>query len=134
MRTGFRLRRAIQPVALLASGLGILHAGSAALAQNQVFIVESEHQKNIPPFQPTHVTLDQRKLTPRGHRELITAFAAEQGFARRPLPLDSRGLMLHANGDLKPDGLDYEELLQRKGVSSKAGDRLVISDIRIEAN
>jgi hypothetical protein len=136
MRTGFRLRRALQPVALLASGLGILHADLAALAQSQsqVFIVESEHQKNIPPFQATHVTLDDRKLTPRGHRELITAFTAEQGFARRPLPLDSRGLLLRANGDLKPDGLDYEELLQRKGVSSKAGDRLVISDIRIEGN
>jgi hypothetical protein len=133
MRTGFRLRGAFQPVALLASGLGILHAGSAALAQTQVFVVETEHQKNIPPFQPTHVALDDRKLTPRGHRELITAFAAEQGFARRPLPLDSRGLLLHANGDLKPDGLDYEELLQRKGISSKAGDRLVITDVKIEA-
>lgn len=134
MRTGFRLRGAFRPVALIASGLGILHAGSAALAQGQVFVVETEHQKNIPPFQPTHVTLDQRKLTPRAHRELITAFTAEQGFARRPLPLDSRGLLLHANGELKPDGVDYEELLQRKGVSSKAGDRLVISDVKIESN
>jgi virulence-associated protein VagC len=106
----------------------------AAFAQSQVFIVQSEHQQNLPPFQPTHVKLDQRKLTSRSRRELIMAFTAEQGFARRPLPLDSHGLLLHANGDLKPDGLDYEQMLQKKGISSKPGDRLVISDIKIESD
>ena len=102
-------------------------------AQTQVFIVQSEHQQNLPPFQATQVKLDQRKLTPRARRELIVAFTAEQGFARRPLPLDSHGLVLHANGELKPDGLDYEEQLQKHGISSKAGDRLVISDIKIDS-
>jgi hypothetical protein len=41
--------------------------------------------------------------------------------------------VLHANGELKPDGLDYEEQLQKKGISSKAGDRVVISDIKIDS-
>jgi hypothetical protein len=133
MGTRHRLRKAVQPVALAVSAMVFTLAAPAGFAQTQVFIVQSEHQQNLPPFQATQVKFDQRKLTPRARRELIMAFTAEQGFARRPLPLDSHGLVLHANGELKPDGLDYEEQLQKHGVSSKAGDRLVISDIKIDS-
>jgi hypothetical protein len=130
-----RLRKAGQPIALTASSMAVFLAVPACLfAQSQVFIVQTEHQKNEPAFQPTHVKFDQRKLTPRDRRELIVAFTAEQGFARRTLPLDTHGLVLHANGDLKPDGTDYEQMLQRKGVSCKPGDRVVISDIKIESD
>jgi len=129
-----RLRKAGQPVAVAFSAIALTCCAPAAFSQSQVFIVQTERQQSLPPFRPTHVTLDQRKLTPRSHRELILAFTAEQGFARRPLPLDPHGLVLHANGELKPDGLDYEAMLQRKGISSKPGDRLVISDIKIESD
>ena len=134
MGTRHRMRKAGQPIALAVSAMALVLTAPGAFAQSQVFIVQSEHQRNIPPFQATHVKLDDRKLTPRAHRELIVAFTAEQGFARRPLPLDSHGVVLHANGDLKPDGLDYEVALQKHGVSSKAGDRLVISDIKIASD
>ncbi len=127
------LRKAGQPVALTVFAVASALLAPLAFSQTQVFIVQTEHQQNIPPFQATHVKFDQRKLTPRGRRELIVAFTAEQGFARRPLPLDTHGLVLHANGALKPDGMDYEEELQKHGISSKAGDRLVISDIKIES-
>jgi hypothetical protein len=128
------LRKAGQPVALTVFAMASALLAPLAFAQTQVFVVQTEHQQNIPPFQATHVKFDQRKLTPRGRRELIVAFTAEQGFARRPLPLDSHGVVLHANGELKPDGMDYEEALQKHGISSKAGDRLVISDIKIESD
>lgn len=134
MGTRHRMREAGQPIALVLSAMALVLTAPAAFAQSQVFIVETEHARNIPPFQPTHVKLDEQKLTPRGHRELIVAFTAEQGFARRPLPLDSHGVVLHANGELKPDGTDYEVALQRHGISSKAGDRLVITDIKIESD
>lgn len=133
------LRQTFAPLVLAAS-LGATAAWSQGQDQgqssghDQVFVVEMEHLQNIPPFKSTSVRLDTQKLTPRGHRELITAFTAEQGFARRPLPLDPRGLTLHANGELRPEGTDYEEMLQRKGISAKPGDRLVISDIKIEAS
>ncbi len=134
MGTGRTLRAAGQLLAVAASVLAFSCCAPAAFAQSQVFIVETEHQQNLPAFKPTSVALDATHLTPRGHRELITAFTAEQGFARRPLPLDSHGLVLHANGELKPDGISYEEMLQRHGVSAKAGDRIVISDVSIEPN
>ena len=129
------LRKAGRPVALTASTVAVFLAAPAGTsAQSQVFIVQTEHQQAQPPFQATHVKFDDRKLTTRDRRELIVAFTAEQGFARRTLPLDPKGLVLHANGDLRPDGTDYEQMLQRKGISSKPGDRLVISDIKIEAD
>jgi hypothetical protein len=131
-----RLRQAGWPVALAGYAISLfLVAPVGASAQNtQVFIVQTEHQQAQRPFQATHVKFDDRKLTTRSRRELIVAFTAEQGFARRTLPLDSHGLVLHANGDLKPDGTDYEQMLQHKGVSSKPGDRLVISDVKIESD
>jgi hypothetical protein len=132
MGTRHRRRKAGRPIALAVSAMALVLTASASFAQNQVFIVQTEHQQNIPPFKATQVKLDQQKLTPRGRRELIVAFTAEQGFARRPLPLDS--LVLHANGELKPDGLDYEQCLQKHGISSKAGDRLVISDVKIASD
>ena len=127
------LRMSCFPLMLAASlGFGWVGLPSAA-AQSKVFIVEMEHHQNLPPFKPTTVSLETTRLSPRGHRELITAFTAEQGFARRPMPLDPHGLLLHANGDLKPEGTDYEKMLQ-KGISANAGDRMVISDIRIESS
>jgi hypothetical protein len=130
--TRHRLRKAGWLIAPVVSAMAFV--SPAVFAQNtQVFIVQTEHQQNIPPFRATQVKFDDHKLTPRGRRELIMAFTAEQGFARRPLPLDSHGLLLRANGDLKPDGLDYEEMLQRHGISAKAGDRLIISDIKIDS-
>ncbi len=134
MRVRLGSRRAIWPAVWLAGSMISVVGGSPLLAQTQVFVVQTEHQDNIPPFHPTSVKLDDRKLTPRAHRELLTAFIAEQGFARRPMPLDPHGLTLEANGDLKPDGVNYEEMLQRKGISSKAGDRMIITDMKIEAN
>jgi hypothetical protein len=131
MGTRHKLRMAGRPIALVISAVAFALAAPSSFAQTQVFIVQTEHQQSLPTFQATHVNFDQRKLTPRSRRELIMAFQAEQGFARRPLPLDTKGLLLHANGDLKPNGLDYEEMLQRHGISSKAGDRLVISDVKI---
>ena len=129
-----RLRKTGQSIALTVTAMTFALTAPIAFAQTQVFIVQTEHQRNLPPFQPTQVKFDQRKLTSRDRRGLLMAFVAEQGFARRPLPIDSHGMVLHANGDLKPDGLDYEEVLQRKGISAKAGDRLVISDVKIDSD
>lgn len=129
------MRKASWPIALTAfTMVGVFAAPSSASAQGQVFIVQTEHEKAQPPFQATHVQFDNRKLTTRDRRELIVAFTAEQGFARRTLPLDPKGLLLRANGELTPGGTDYEAMLQRKGISSKPGDRLVISDIKIDSD
>jgi hypothetical protein len=121
-------RRQWSVAALTAAGWVVLGTLSAA----QVFVVDREHVPGVPAFQPTNVELKQQPLTARGHQELISAFASEQGFARRPLPLGAHGLVLHANGALSPDGSDYAQALEKNGISAKAGDRVVITDLRIE--
>ncbi len=103
----------------------------ASLAPAQVFIVEREHVPGVPDFKPTAVELQQQAITARTRQQLIIAFAAEQGFARRPLPLGSHGLLLHANGALSPNGSGYVDALQKNGISAKAGDRVVISNFKI---
>jgi hypothetical protein len=111
--------------------LAVLLIVSAASAQ--VFIVGREKPQGIPDFKPTSVTLEQKPITAATRQQLILSFMAEQGFAMRPLPLGTPGLVLHANGNLTFGKGDYYDSLVRKGVSAKAGDRLAITAVRIES-
>jgi hypothetical protein len=131
----------------LANSLFLLHERSAVLVLGallcacsaspaQVFTVEPEHLPgnvaNLTTLQPTSVKLDSARLTPRTRQELVRLFQAEQGFAVRPFPLGTHGLVLHANGPLSPSGSGYADELQKYGISSKPGDRVVITkfDVR----
>jgi hypothetical protein len=119
---GLRLAGATLAVALIASS-----------ASAQVFVVGREKPQGIPDFKPTSVTLEQKPISSATRQQLILSFMAEQGFAMRPLPLGTPGLVLHANGDLNFGRGDYYDGLVRKGVSSKPGDRVAITAVRIEA-
>ncbi len=114
--------------------LGAFALAGSMYAGGQVFVIQHEHLAGVPVFKPTDVELEKRPITARGRQELIAVFAAEQGFARRPLPLGAHGLVLHANGALSPATETYAETLERTGVSAKAGDRVVISNFVIESN
>ncbi|HMD20384.1 MAG TPA: hypothetical protein VKH40_08685 [Alloacidobacterium sp.] len=115
-------------------------AGAAALvlllsvtASSQVMTVTPEGVNgHYLEFHPTNIPLPATPLSERGRQELIRFLTAEQGFAMRPLPLASKGLTLHANGDMSPSGSDYMNELNEKGTSAKAGERCVISDIKIK--
>jgi hypothetical protein len=85
-------------------------------------------------FHPTHIDLPTDPLTPHGRQELIRFLTAEQGFAMRPLPLASKGITLHANGEMEPGGSDYVNELHEHGTAAKAGDRCVITDMKITGN
>jgi hypothetical protein len=113
-------------------------AGGAALllfpagAISQVFTVHTDKiDGHYLDFHPTNITLPTDPLTAQGRQELIRSLTAEQGFAMRPLPLASKGLTLHANGDMQPSGSDYVNELNEHGTSAKPGDRCVITDVAI---
>jgi hypothetical protein len=57
---------------------------------------------------------------------------ADQGFAMRPFPRGHKGLTLVANGKLEPAGEAYVAMVTGEGLSAKPGDRLVITDVKIE--
>lgn len=123
---GFR-RSAGLPLVAAFCALPLLSAGPV---HAQVFTVEAEHvEKHYTEFAPTHVKYPEQPITQLGREELIRFMQAEQGFAMRPLPIAN--LNLHANGHMDPTGEKYVELLHQKGQSVKAGDRVVVTDIKI---
>jgi hypothetical protein len=83
-------------------------------------------------IQPTHVTLTQSELDAKTRLELIRVLQAEQGFAMRPFPRGRKGLTLVANGELKPAGEDYLNMITSAGTCAKPGDRLVLTDVKID--
>lgn len=81
---------------------------------------------------PTNVPLPETRLDDKTRLQLIRLFQAEHGFAMRPIPRGHKGLTLIANGKLQPAGEQYESMVIQQGLSAKPGDRLVITDIKIE--
>jgi hypothetical protein len=104
---------------------------SCTLGHAQVFTVQREHlgpkEANLTSVQPTNVALDTKPLSERTKQQLIRTFQADEAFAVRPLPLGTKGIVLHANGQLTPTGNGYAEELEKYGVSAKPGDRVVIT-------
>jgi hypothetical protein len=83
-------------------------------------------------IQPTQVPLTNSLLDPKTRQELIRNLQAEQGFAMRPFPRGHKGLELRANGKLEPAGEAYLNMVTSEGLSAKPGDRLVLTDVKIE--
>ncbi len=83
-------------------------------------------------IQPTNVSLPANQIDARGHQEILRTLVAEQGFAMRPMPKGKKGLALAANGKLTPSGEGYLSEVTEKGLSVKPGDRVVLSNIKIE--
>ena len=83
-------------------------------------------------IEPTHVDLPQTRIDARGHQDILRTLYAEQGFAMRPLPRGKHGLTLQANGKLTPAGEGYLNEVTVYGLSVKAGERVVLSNLRID--
>lgn len=100
-------------------------------AAAQVFTVTPENvDAKYLQITPTDVTLPTAPLTHHDREQLIRYLQAEQGFAMRPLPVAV--LTLRANGPMKPNGTDYANLIQNKGISAKAGQRVVVTNVIFE--
>jgi len=83
-------------------------------------------------IKPTNVPLSKTEMDPKTRLELIRLMQAEQGFAMRPFPRGHKGLTLAANGKLEPAGEEYVAMATSEGLSAKPGDRLVLTDIKVE--
>src|SRR6202034_485859 len=129
-----------------ASGLAGVHRAAAllavttlcgcALGNAQVFTVQREKlapkETNLTTVQPTAVQLSTTPITERTRQQLVRTFQADEAFAVRPLPLGTKGGVLHANGPLNPAGSAYAEELEKYGVSAKPGDRVVITKFEVK--
>ena len=81
-------------------------------------------------FQPTDISLPTAPLTGHNREDLLRFLQSEQGFAMRPLPVIT--IALHANGKMEPSGSDYVNAIREHGLAVKAGERVVLTDIKIE--
>jgi hypothetical protein len=83
-------------------------------------------------IKPTTIDLPKDVLDPKARLELIRFLQADQGFAMRPFPRGHKGLTLVANGKLEPAGEAYLSMVTTEGLAAKPGDRLVITDVKID--
>ncbi len=83
-------------------------------------------------IEPTHVPLPQSRLDARSRIALIRYLEVEPGFAMRPFPGGHKGLTLVANGKLDPAGEAYLQMVTDSGLSAKPGDKVVITDVKIQ--
>ncbi|HEX3438347.1 MAG TPA: hypothetical protein VHT24_16380 [Pseudacidobacterium sp.] len=117
---------------LLAGGAIFLFASTGTSRAQVLTVSPGKIDGHYLDFHPTNVALPTEPLSTRGRQELIRSLTAEQGFAMRPLPLASKGLTLHANGNMEPNGADYINEISEHGTSAKPGDRCVITDVQIK--
>ena len=96
----------------------------------EVYSIDRRYQQ----ITPTNVPLTKSPLDERGRQGLIRLLEAEQGFAMRPFPRGHKGLTLEANGKLEPAGEQYLDMATAEGISAKPGDRVVLTDLKIEHN
>ena len=83
-------------------------------------------------IEPTKVELSKLPMDAKNRQEIIRIMQSEQGFAMRPFPKGHKGLTLEANGKLTPAGESYLDMVTKEGTSAKPGDRLVLTDVKIE--
>lgn len=121
------------PIAF-AGGLLLLAMGFEGAHAQVITMGPNTTNSRYARIQPTHVDLPKDRLTGKTRQQLIRLLDAEQGFAVRPVPKGSHGLVLRANGNLDPGGKNYLHALEEKGISLRPGDRAVVTDVKIEHN
>lgn len=132
--TGFRAGRPspLRALVLFAGGVLFLASATGSAPAQVMTIGSNSTYARYARLQPTHIDLPGDRLTGKTRQELLRLLEAEQGFAVRPIPKGSHGLVLHANGPLDPGGANYLHALEEKGISLRPGDRVIISDVKIQ--
>jgi hypothetical protein len=120
-----RLIRFLAPLILIS----IATASIPGLAQVFTVTPEGIDGKYLE-FHPTDVPISSAPLTNHNREDLLRFLQAEQGFTMRPLPITT--LTLHANGAMQPSGSDYVSAIRNRGLAAKAGERVTITDVRID--
>jgi len=131
-RNGFRFTKGIwHRISGPAFYLSLTIALSVLPVAAQVFTVAPEGiDGKYLAFQPTNIAISTVPLTNHNREDLLRFLTSEQGFAMRPLPIAT--ITLHANGPMSPSGSDYVSTIRDKGLAVKAGERVVLTDVKIE--
>jgi hypothetical protein len=124
--------------ALLAAGAAaaqaqiIINSKTGTVTNDSTGATISQVDRRYRQITPTHVPLSKSALDAKTRLELIRVMQSEQGFAMRPFPRGHKGLTLVANGKLEPAGEGYLDMVTAEGLSANPGDRVVLTDVKIE--
>jgi len=142
VRTAFRHRR-LNTISFICAALGLFAISSAAaqvvtidtrkggpvaVPEGQEGTVDLQYRQVV----PTSVQLSSSPMDAKTRLDLLRLLEAEQGFAMRPFPRGHKGLTLVANGKLEPAGDGYLNMVINNGVSAKPGERVVITDLKVD--
>ena len=122
---------------ILALPLGPLGSGQAITIDTRsgnVTTGSGTVDRRFAQIKPTNVELSKTGLDAKTRLELIRVLQSEQGFAMRPFPRGHKGLTLEANGNLKPVGEGYLDMVTQFGLCAKPGDAVVLTDIKFDHN
>ena len=114
--------------ALSAQVLVIDTSGKGATATPAGTPVDRQYQQ----IKPTQVELPTTLMSEKARFDILRTMQSEQGFAMRPLPKGHKGLTLEANGKLEPAGEAYLNMVTTQGMSTKPGDRVVITNVKVD--
>jgi hypothetical protein len=129
--TGFRKTGSAHFVGFVVLSILFFSSISSTPLMAQVFTVTPEGvDGKYLDFHPTDVPISSAPLTNHNREDLLRFLQAEQGFTMRPLPIST--LTLHANGAMQPSGSDYINAIHNRGLSAKAGERVTVTDIKID--
>jgi len=124
-------------VCALALPLGRIGFGQAITIDTRsgnVSTGEGTVDRRYAQIKPTNIELSKTGLDAKTRLELIRVLQSEQGFAMQPFPRGHKGLTLEANGNLKPVGEGYLDMVTQFGLSAKPGDAVVLTDIKFDHN
>jgi hypothetical protein len=125
-------------LALIAScaATGWIASAQVVTIDNSGRVADPNHpamvDRRFAQINPTQIELSKSPMDAKNRQEVIRIMQAEQGFAMRPFPKGHKGLTLVANGNLDPAGESYLEMITKEGTCAKPGDRLVLTDVKIE--
>jgi hypothetical protein len=134
-RLGIRhVRRVLLTAAPFFAGSAILF-GLAVSASAQTLVIGSFDPRNTPqPYERTSIPLSPDHIGVQTKLEVIRIMQSEEAFTMRALPMGRHGLVLHANGMVTPDGMDYEKVIQEYGLCAKPGGKVKVTNVRLLAD
>ncbi len=73
-------------------------------------------------------------MSPETRIAVIRTLNAERVFVRRPIPMGIKGLTLHSDGKMTPDGGELLGLVTQNGAAARPGDRAQITNVEIKGD
>ncbi len=110
----------------------VITVNTGAGTGNTTTLADAPVDRQYQQIQPTHVDLPATIMNEKTRLDILRTMQSEQGFAMRPLPKGHKGLKLIANGTLEPAGEAYINMVTSQGVSSKPGERVVVTNVKID--